>query len=87
MLVTHTHTHTHTCTHTHTRTRTHTHTHTQFSIYDLIEPVEKAKPGEMNNMDMGRAITSIITKGVARSQVILVTKETLEKIVQDGKYN
>ena len=41
----------------------------------------------MNYMDMGRAITSIITKGVARSQVIPVTKEKLEKIVQDGKYD
>jgi len=39
----------------------------------------------MNNMDMGRAITSIIVKGVARSQVFRVTKETLKKIVQEGK--
>ena len=62
-----------------------THTHTQFSIYGYMDPVEKAKPGEMNNMEIGRAITSVITKGVARSQVIAVTKDTLEKIVQDGK--
>ena len=72
----------------HARMHAHTHTHAhtqQFSIYGWIDSVEKAKPGEMNNMDMGRAITSVITKGVARSQVIAVTKETLEKIVQDGK--
>lgn len=42
-------------------------------------------PGEVNNMDVGRAITSVIMKGVARSQVICVTKETLEKIVKGGK--
>ena len=35
-------------------------------------------------MDMGRAITSVIMKGVARSQVIAVTKERVEKIVKEG---
>ena len=71
--------------HAHAHTHTHTHTHTQFSIYDWIGPVETSKPGDTTNMDIGRAITSVITKGVAKSQVMIVTKDTLERITQDGK--